>query len=229
MYIIHFWTVQLIILLDALHISNQVEILAIPSSQYLDIPWWGTIMATTLLLRIVLFPVVVKAQKNAAKMNEVYPQMAVLQEKISDAKQRGDLYEQNVLGGELQKLMQEKGISPLKNLYPMLMQAPLFISMFLGLRGMANLPVPSLETESFLWMTDLTLRDPYFLTPVFITCTMYLQFYLAADGANLQNMGPIAKGFMKVMPIGLFFFVFKFPAVKGVTCFFLERILSLTW
>ena len=172
-------------------------------------------MATTLLLRIFIFPTVVMSQKNAARMNEVYPQMAVLQEKITEAKQRGDIYEQNVLGGELQKLMLEKNISPLKNFYPMLMQAPFFLSMFIGLRGLAKLPVPSMESESFLWMSDLTLRDPYLLTPVFITCTMYLQFYLAADGANLQQMGPIAKGLMKVLPIGLFFIVFKFPAVQN--------------
>ena len=173
-------------------------------------------MATTLLLRIIIFPTVVMSQKNAARMNDVYPQMAVLQEKITDAKQRGDLYEMNVLGGELQKLMKEKNVSPLKNFYPILMQAPFFMSMFLGLRGMAKLPVPSLEAESFLWISDLTLRDPYFLTPAFITITMYMQFYLAADGANLQNMGPIAKGVMKVLPIGLFFICFKFPAVRGI-------------
>ena len=182
--------------------------------QYFDIPWVGTIMITTLLLRLFIFPTVVASQKNAAKMNEVYPQMAVLQEKMTEAKQRGDMYEQNMLGGELQKLMQENNVSPLKNFWPILIQAPFFISMFLGLRGMANLPVPSFETASFLWITDLTLRDPYYLTPAFITATMYLQFYLAADGANLQNMGPIAKGVMKVLPLGLFFICFKFPAVK---------------
>ena len=192
--------------------------------QYFDIPWVGTIMITTLLLRLFIFPTVVASQKNAAKMNEVYPQMAVLQEKMTEAKQRGDMYEQNMLGGELQKLMQENNVSPLKNFWPILIQAPFFISMFLGLRGMANLPVPSFETESFLWITDLTLRDPYYLTPAFITATMYLQFYLAADGANLQNMGPIAKGVMKVLPLGLFFICFKFPAVNRIIRLLFERL-----
>ena len=45
------------------------------------------------------------------------------QEKITEARQRGDLYEQNVLGGELQKLMKDKNVSPLKAIYPILMQA----------------------------------------------------------------------------------------------------------
>ena len=88
--------------------------------------------------------------------------------------------------------------------------------MFVGLRGMAKLPVPSMETETFLWISDLTMRDGYYLTPLFITASMYLQFHLAADGANLQNLGPIAKGLMKAVPCGLFFFTMKFPAVKSI-------------
>ena len=194
-------------------LSNTAEIIA-SQSQYLDIPWWGSIMLTAVLLRIVVFPTVVWAQRNAAKMNDVAPQMQVLQEKMTEAKARGDVYEQSVLGGELQQFMKKHDVSPFKNFYPILMQAPFFMSMFMGLRGMANLPVPSMETESFLWISDLSLRDPYFLTPIFISGTMYLQFYLAADGANLQQMGPIAKGVMRIVPIGLFFITFKFPAVK---------------
>jgi len=196
--------------------SGRMQYLMEQIHLYLDIPWWGSIMLTAVLLRIVVFPTVVWAQRNAAKMNDVAPQMQVLQEKMTEAKARGDVYEQSVLGGELQQFMKKHDVSPFKNFYPILMQAPFFMSMFMGLRGMANLPVPSMETESFLWISDLSLRDPYFLTPIFISGTMYLQFYLAADGANLQQMGPIAKGVMRIVPIGLFFITFKFPAALTI-------------
>ena len=54
---------------------------------------------------------------------EVMILMNTPQEKITEARQRGDLYEQNVLGGELQKLMKDKNVSPIKAIYPILMQA----------------------------------------------------------------------------------------------------------
>lgn len=52
-------------------------------------------------------------------------------------------------------------------------QAPVFISMFVGLRRCANLPVMSMTTGGALWLTDLTVADPYYLLPVMTCCTMY--------------------------------------------------------
>lgn len=51
---------------------------------------------------------------------------------------------------------------------------PVFISVFMGLRGMANAPVESLRTGGMLWFTDLTLADQYFLLPVITSATLYL-------------------------------------------------------
>ncbi len=53
-------------------------------------------------------------------------------------------------------------------------QAPIFISMFLGLRKMANAPVESLTTGGMLWFKDLTVVDPYFCLPLLTACTLAL-------------------------------------------------------
>lgn len=51
---------------------------------------------------------------------------------------------------------------------------PVFISVFMGLRGMANVPIESLRTGGMLWFTDLTLADQYYLLPIITSATLYL-------------------------------------------------------
>lgn len=136
---------------------------------------------------------------------------------MTDARRRGDKYETQILAGDLQKFMTENNVSPIKNLFPVFLQLPFFMSMFLGLRQMANLPVPSMESGGALWFTDLSMADPYYILPMVTAATMYAQFYFAADGANLQQMGPIAKKAMLAMPPLIFLFTMNFPAVGHIS------------
>ena len=93
---------------------------------------------------MLVFPFVVIAQRNVARLNNNMPQLQKLQEKMSDARRRGDMYDSAALGGEMQKFMKEKNVNPIKNFVPILFQFPFFMSMFIGLRGMANLPLESM-------------------------------------------------------------------------------------
>ena len=82
-----------------------------------------------------MFPVVLMSQRNMAHMNNNLPQMSALQEKITDARRRGDMYEMAQLTQELQMFTSKKGINPIKNALPMFLQFPVFMSFFFGLRG----------------------------------------------------------------------------------------------
>ena len=111
----------------------------------LDVPWWATIMISkfgitliilphltrskplplvlvTLGLRILVFPLVVMSQKNAAKLNNISPQLTKLQEEMTEARRRGDMYQSQVVGMEMQKLMTDHNVNPLKNMVPILFQ-----------------------------------------------------------------------------------------------------------
>ena len=68
-------------------------------------------------------------------MNNNMPKMSALQEKISDARKRGDMYEMAQLTQELQVFTKKKGINPIKNAMPLMLQVPVFMSFFFGLRG----------------------------------------------------------------------------------------------
>ena len=97
----------------------------------------------TCLIRLITIKFVIMSQKNTAKMTNNMPETQALQAKVTDAKHRGDLYDQSKYNMELQKLMMdpEKGVKPLYSILPLMVQLPFFMGMFLGLRGMAYLPV----------------------------------------------------------------------------------------
>ena len=110
----------------------------------------NSIFSVTCIIRLITIKFVIMSQKNTAKMTNNMPETQAIQAKITDAKHRGDLYDQAKYSMELQKLMKdpEKGVNPLHSVAPLLVQMPFFIGMFLGLRGMANLPV---ERYAFLF------------------------------------------------------------------------------
>ena len=177
-------------------------------------PKFITVFLATVIVRILVFPLVIIAQKNVARLNNHMPQMQTLQEKMSDARRRGDLYESAALGGEMQKMMKEKNINPIKNVIPIAFQMPIFMSMFIGLRGMANLPLESMMSGGIYWFHDLTVPDPYYILPALTAATLFLQLRLGADGMTTSGMGPMVKNFMKLLPVGVFFFTLNFPSVS---------------
>lgn len=183
-----------------------------------DIPWWGTIAIGTIFVRTVIFPLVIIAQRNAAKMNNNMPQMQVLQLKMTEARQTGNALESARYSQELMQFMKEKDFNPLRNMFVPLAQAPLFVSFFMGLRRMANTPVESLKEGGLWWFTDLTIADPTYLLPLITSATLYLTIEIGTDSARLsaQNMH-LMKYFLRALPICIFPFMMNFPS--AILCY----------
>ena len=167
------------------------------------------------MIRTMVLPFVIKAQKNVTRLNNNMPQMQLLQEKMSDARRRGDMYDSAVLGQEMQKFMKEKNIDPIKNIVPIMFQLPFFMSMFLGLRGMANLPLESMMSGGLYWFKDLTVPDPFCVLPALVSLTLFLQIRIGADGMSSSGMGPMVQQGLKVVPVVLFFLTWNFPSVRN--------------
>ena len=89
------------------------------------------------------------------------------------------------------------------------------MSMFFGLRSMCYLPVESFTWGGLAWFGDFTVADPYYLLPALTSATLYLHLYLAADGASLDQAGPIMRRVMLAMPIFLFPLTMSFPSVSN--------------
>lgn len=184
----------------------------------LDLPWWGVIAIGTVCVRVLLFPLVIASQRNAAKMNNNMPQLQFLQMKMSEARQAGNAIDSARYATEMVQFMKEKNVSPLKNMWVPLAQAPLFISFFVGLRQMANAPVDSMREGGLFWFTDLTVCDQFYALPIITSVTMFLTIELGTDSArmsaaNMQTM----KYVLRAVPIFIFPFMINFPG--AILCY----------
>ncbi|XP_076029582.1 mitochondrial inner membrane protein OXA1L-like [Oratosquilla oratoria] len=187
----------------------------------LDLPWWGTIALATVILRSLLFPLVIVAQRNTAKMNNNMPQLQVLQMKMTEARNMGNHMESARLAQEMSVFLKEKEISPLRSVIVPLAQAPIFISMFLSLRKLSNLPIESMKEGGMLWFTDLTVADPYFALPIITSLTLAATIELGTDGPSMKasNM-QMMRYFIRAMPFIIFPFTFSFPT--AVLCYWVS-------
>lgn len=178
----------------------------------LDVPWWGAIMIGTVVVRLLMFPLVIVSQRNTAIMNNNLPEIQLLQTKMTQARQTGNQLEAARYAQEMMMFMKEKGLNPLKNVLVPLAQAPLFISFFMGLRGMANCPVESMMHGGLWWFTDLTVPDQFFILPLITSATMWATIELGVDGGRLeaQNM-QLMRYFLKAIPIVMIPFTINFP------------------
>merc|ERR1712107_900185 len=107
----------------------------------------------------------------------------------------------------------EGGVNPLKSFIPPFLQLPIFMSMFLGLRGMANCPVDSMKGGGLSWFSDLTVADPYYILPLLTSATLFIQFKLGVEyGTKLSQSTGAGKALMYIFPPLLLIFTHSFPA-----------------
>ncbi|XP_026208765.1 mitochondrial inner membrane protein OXA1L [Anabas testudineus] len=177
----------------------------------LGLPWWGAIVAGTVLARLAVFPVIVKGQREAAKLNNVLPEMTKLTNRMNEAKQSGNKFDFAKAYSDLNLFQKKHDVNPLRGFLVPLVQAPVFISFFVALRKMAYLPVPSMQTGGLLWFQDLTAADPFYILPLAVTGTMFFILELGAesgiDNPNLRTM----KTVFRIMPLVILPLTMNFP------------------
>ncbi|XP_045920882.1 mitochondrial inner membrane protein OXA1L [Micropterus dolomieu] len=198
----------------------------------LGMPWWGAIVVGTVLARLAVFPVIVKGQREAAKLNNVLPEMTKLTARMTEAKQSGNKFDFAKAYSDLNLFQKKHDVNPLRGFLVPLVQAPVFISFFIALRKMAYLPVPSLQTGGLLWFTDLTAADPFYILPLAVTGTMFFILELGAesgvDNPNLRAM----KTVFRIMPFVILPLTINFPTAVFTywltsNCFSLAQVALL--
>lgn len=130
------------------------------------LPWWGAIVASTIALRVVIFPVMMKIQKNGVIMNNISPEIQKLIKKQRQYRQMGNKALYSQYSQKVWQVYKRNNCNPLKMAVMPLVQLPLFLSFFIAIRKMAAVPVESMKTGGILWFEDLTVPDPYYILPV---------------------------------------------------------------
>lgn len=131
-------------------------------------PWWATIITLAAVVRIASLPIHLRVTANNSRMAYATKRVKEATEKIKEARAMGDKSELMKASFMMQKAYTDVGASPLVGLWG-LIQLPIGLAMFFGLKGMCNLPVESMKTGGIQWFTDLTVSDPTFILPVIST------------------------------------------------------------
>ncbi len=157
--------------------------------------WGWAIVVLTILIKAVFYPLSAASYKSMAKMRTVAPRLQQLKERFGDDKQR--------LNQEMMKLYQTEKINPLGGCLPILVQIPVFIALYWVLLGAVEMR----DAPWISWITDLASPDPYFILPVIMMASMFIQTKL-----NPTPPDPIQAKVMMAMPLIFGIMFFWFPA-----------------
>lgn len=167
------------------------------------------IILVTVLVKAILFPVTWKSLRSMKAMGAVQPKVAAIKKKWAKDKER--------LNKELINLYKVEKINPLGGCLPMLIQIPVFISLFNILYTTIDLR----QAHFMFWIKDLADKDPYYVLPVVMGATMILQQYTQPN-----TMEPSQAKMMRFLPIVYTFFFLNFPS--GLVLYWLvNNILSV--
>ena len=171
--------------------------------------WGVAIIFVTIVVKALLFHVNAKAFKSMAKMRKFGPEMTRLKELHGDDRQK--------MSQAMMELYKKEQINPLGGCLPILAQMPIFIALYWVLLESVELR----HAPFALWITDLSVMDPYFLLPILMGATMFIQQLL-----NPTPPDPMQAKIMKMLPIVFTFFFLWFPA--GLVLYWLvNNVLSI--
>ena len=162
------------------------------------LPWWLSIALLTVVVRTLLFPLTLKQVRSMRAMQDLKPEMDRLRAKYRDNRQKQQ--------EELMKLYQERQVNPLGGCLPLVVQLPIFVTMFYVIKGFDRTH-PDFASGGILWFQNLTVADPYYLLPVISAVTM-----LAASEITAKNLEPQQRWMMRILPVVFTVFLLSFPA-----------------
>lgn len=138
--------------------------------------WAGSIMAAGVVVRCATFFFQALSSDKMAGLAALKPLTEPIQKKMEAAIARGDKQQEHIYKMQQAQIMKPHmgGMFSMGGF--MIVQAWIGFSAFRCLRAMGDLPVPGMASDGFLWFTDLTTRDPYFLLPAATTAIFYAIF-----------------------------------------------------
>ncbi|KAJ1565783.1 Mitochondrial inner membrane protein oxa1l, partial [Nowakowskiella sp. JEL0078] len=132
---------------------------------YGSLPWIGTIAVTTLLIRSSLIWLNISAQRTAAKLSNIRPELEAAMENLKMQRQSGDKQAEMMAFTKLNGVYKKNGLSVMSPL-KIMSQLPVFFCLFWAVQSMTGLPVPGFETGGIWWFKDLTAPDTTYILPV---------------------------------------------------------------
>ena len=158
--------------------------------------WGWAIIALTLTVRIVLYPLTYKGMVSMQKLKDLSPKLKEIQTKYKGDSQKLQLH--------MMELYKKHKVNPMGGCLPLLLQIPVFFAIYRVLYNAVELK----DSAWLLWIQDLSAMDPYFILPIIMGATMYLQQHLSPATFN----DPTQEKIFKFLPVFFTIFLITFPA-----------------
>ena len=163
--------------------------------QELVVNWGLAIILLTLLVKMILYPLTKASYISMAKMKALAPKIEQIK-----LQAKGDNLK---LQQEMINLYKSEKVNPLGGCLPMVLQIPVFLGLYWALLSSVEL-----RQAGFLWVRDLSSADPFYILPILLAGTMYLQTFLSPPPSD-----PVQAKVMKIMPIAFSIMFFSFLQV----------------
>lgn len=158
---------------------------------------WGiAIILLTIMVKLVLFPLHMYSMKSMKKMQKIQPRLKEIKEKYKNDPAR--------VNQETLALMKTEKANPLSGCLPALMQIPIFIALY----SMLGKSFELYKQPFFLWIHDLSIKDPYFVMPILAGAVFFIQQKLTPT----TGMDPAQAKVMMFMPIMITAFMLTVPS-----------------
>jgi YidC/Oxa1 family membrane protein insertase len=153
------------------------------------------IIIITVILKILFFPLTHKSYKSMKEMSKLQPKMTALREKYKNDK--------DAMNRAVMELYRDHKVNPLGGCLPMIVQIPVFFALYKALMFSIELR----HAPFMLWIIDLSDKDPYYVTPVIMGVTMFIQQKMTPS-----NMDEMQQKIMLGLPVIFTFMFLSFPS-----------------
>jgi YidC/Oxa1 family membrane protein insertase len=178
---------------------------------HIYIPNWGwAIVVLTLVINMLFFPLRISSYKTTMKMQRVAPEIKAINEKYKKYSMRDPRKAE--MQKEIMAVYQREGISLGGGCLPMLLQMPLWFGLNTALRYAIEM-----RHAPWLWITDLSSKDPFYVLPVLMGVSMYL----VSKMTPMTATDPQQQAMMKIMPIGMAGMFMISPISSGLAVYIL--------
>lgn len=179
--------------------------------------WGVAIILLTVLIKAVFWPLTAKSYASMEKMKKLQPMMTSLREKYADNKEQ--------LNKEVMGLYKTYGVNPASGCVPILVQLPVFFGLYQALLTSIELRHASFITylpgTDMLWLADLSAKDPFYITPIIMGATMFLQQKMSPPAGD-----PMQQKIMMFLPLIFTGMFLTFPS--GLVLYWLvNNVLSI--
>ena len=175
------------------------------------IPNWGwAIVVLTLVINMLLFPLRISSYKTTLKMQRVGPEVKAIQEKYKKYSMRDPRKAE--MNKEVMAIYSREGINPLGGCFQMFLQMPVWFGLNTALRFAIEM-----RHATWLWITDLSSKDPFYVLPVLMGASMYL----VSKMTPMTATDPQQQAMMKIMPITMAGIFMISPISSGLAVYIL--------